>query len=418
MDPKNVVIIGYDAVSPLGTDLEIQWQRAADGESGIDRLTRFPIRNRFPVLVAGQVDEVDVSPYPFLSARALAQWRSPIFKYALLTVYRALERSGIEITPELAPRIGITFSTAVGGQDAVIEADRLLNADEKLPHPSTNPNSCINMVGGKVSILSGATGPITSTITACATGSTSVIIGSMMIQQGMADAVICGAVDFPLVEPIVAGFATMNGAYSCWEGELEEPPAAVSRPFSQNRKGFVVSEGSGAIIIASQAFAEHHNLEYEFQIAGWGMSSDAYHHVAPNLKTVRRCMQEAISHAGLTPSDIDVINAHAASTKVGDQVEFNAIEEVFGDALPPVSANKSMIGHAMGASSAIELIFGLEGMKRHCILPTINYSADPKLPLDCVANGRREARQEFLLKNAFGFGGCNACLVIKHTPSL
>ncbi len=415
MSKNNTVIIGYDAVSPLGTNLETQWERASNGESGIGRLTRFPLRDNFPVLVSGEVPETDVSNYPFLSPRALAQWPSPIFKHAMLTVHRALTTSGLEITPKIAPRVAITFSSAVGGQDAVINADRLLNAKNKLPHPATNPNSCINMVGGKISILTKATGPITSTITACATGSTSIIMGSMLIHQKMADVAICGAVDFSLVEPIVAGFATMNGAYSCWDEDLSEEPEEVSRPFSQNRKGFVVSEGSGAIIIASREFAKAHGLAHQFEVAGWGMSSDAYHHVAPNPETVSRCMQEAIENAGLNPADIDVINAHAASTKVGDQVEYDALKSVFGKQTPPVSANKSMIGHAMGASSAIETIFGLEGMKRGLILPTINYDPDPKIDLDCVSEGIRGKDQEYLLKNAFGFGGCNACLVIKRT---
>jgi 3-oxoacyl-[acyl-carrier-protein] synthase II len=414
MEAKRTVILGYDAVSPLGVDLPEQWQRAIRGESGIGRLTRFPIRKNFPVLVAGEVGEIDDALYAFLRPRALAQWRSPIFKYAMLTVHRALKNSGIEITPEIAHRVAITFSSAVGGQDAVIEADRLLNAEEKLPHPSTNPNSCINMVGGKISILTQATGPITSTITACATGATSIIVGSMLIQQNKADVVICGAVDFALVEPIVAGFATMNGAYSCWEDGLTEEPAVISRPFSLNRKGFVIAEGSGAIIIASKEFAAAHGLHQRFELAGWGMTADAYHYVAPNLETVTRCMQEAITDAGITPGEIDVVNAHAASTKVGDKVEFEALQATFNRRVPPVSANKSLIGHAMGASSAIETIYGMEGMAQNQILPTINYQADPEIKLDCVPEGVRQADQEFMLKNAFGFGGCNACLVIKR----
>ena len=155
---------------PLGTDLAAQWQRACAGQSGIGPLTRFPLRENFPVRIAGQVADIDLTPYPYLTSRDMALFTSPIFKYGLLTVHRALEKSGIVISPELAPRVGITFSSAVGGLDAVISADRLLNDKNKLPHPFTNPNSCINMVGGKVSIMTGATGPIMATITACATG--------------------------------------------------------------------------------------------------------------------------------------------------------------------------------------------------------------------------------------------------------
>ena len=171
-DPEGLrpVILGYDMVSPLGSDVAAQWDRAAAGESGVGELTRFTPDDDFPVRIAGQVGEIDVSPYPFLSPREMAHWSSPLFGHAMLTVHRALASSGLEITPGIAPRIGITFSSAVGGLDAVISADRLMVRDGKTPHPFTNPNSCINMVGGKVSILTGATGPITAAITACATG--------------------------------------------------------------------------------------------------------------------------------------------------------------------------------------------------------------------------------------------------------
>ncbi len=414
MTVKKSVIIGYDAVSSLGTDLETQWRRAVQGESGIAGLTRFPLDADFPVRVAGEVAPIDVSPYPFLQPREMAHWTSPIFKYALLVVHRALAKSAIEITPELAPRVAVTFSTAVGGLDAVLNADRLLQEKGKLPHPFTNPNSCVNMVGGKVSILTGATGPICSTITACATGVTSLIIGEMLLQRGMADVVIGGAVDFPLVEPIVAGFATMNGAYRPKEGQLAELPEKISRPFSINRRGFVVSEGAGCIILASAEFAQAHGLEPVFELAGWSMTSDASHFVAPNPATVQRCIEETISNAGLEPEDIDAVNAHATSTKVGDKVEADALHNIFGKSIPPVTANKSQLGHAMGASSAIESIFTMESMSKEILLPTLNYTADPAIEIDCVAEGARKCNQEFVLKNAFGFGGCNSCVIFRR----
>jgi len=412
-DPKQPVILGYDMVSPLGTDLASQWERAARGESGVAALNRFPYDENFPVRIAGQVGELDASPYPFLAPREMAHWTSPIYRHAMLVVHRALAASGVEITPGLAPRVGITFSTAVGGLDAVIAADRLMVKDGKSPHPFTNPNSCINMVGGKVSILTGATGPITATITACATGATSMIIGSMFLRQGIADVVICGAVDFPLVEPIVAGFASMNGAYKHKKDQPEEPSAA-SRPFSANRRGFVVSEGAASVIIATREFADAHGLSYLFEIAGWSMTSDAYHFVAPNPATVTRCVGESLAAAGLKPADVAAVNAHGTSTKIGDSVEFEALSAVFGGTIPPVSANKSQIGHAMGASSGIESVFALEGMRRGMLLPTINYSPDPEIPIDCVPEGARPLAQEFVLKNAFGFGGCNSCIVFRR----
>ncbi len=416
-DAKKAVILTYDAVSPLGTDFQEQWQRAVRGESGIGRLNRFPLEENFPVRIAGQVPECDFKPYAFLSPRALALWPSPVFPHAMLVVHRMLEKSGIDITGKLAPRTAITFSSAVGGLDAVLSADRRMIAEKKLSPPYTNPNSCINMVGGKISILTGATGPITSAITACATGLSSVIVGAMLLEQGRADLVICGAVDFPLVEPIVAGFATMNGACRFRPGKsgrAAEVPAHASRPFSLERRGFVISEGAGGILIATKEFAESHGLPYAVEIAGWSMTSDARHFVAPNYETVKRCMSEAVADAGITPREIDAVNAHATSTKIGDKIEYDALRAVFGKHMPPVSANKSMTGHAMGASSALEVILAVEGMQREILLPTINYTPDPEMEIDCVAEGSRNLFQEYVLKNAFGFGGCNCCIVLRR----
>ena len=414
MDRQRPVILGYDAVSPLGVEMETQWDRASHGASGIGPLTRFPLRERFPVRMAGQVPEIVADDYPFLASRDMALWTSPVFKHALLVVHRALKKSGIEVTNDISHRVGITFSSAIGGLDAVIRADRLLVSEGKLPHPFTNPNSCINMVGGKISIMTGATGPITSTITACATGSTSMIIGAMLIAQGMADMVICGAVDFPLIEPILGGFATMNGAYRPREGQPEEPPEKASRPFSINRRGFIVSEGAGCIIIAGEDFAQAHGLIPRLEMAGWAMTSDAHHFVAPNPETVRRCIAQSIVHSGLQPGDIDAVNAHGTSTKIGDRIEGDALKDVFGSGVPPVSANKSQTGHAMGASSAIEIILAMEGMIRDMLLPTINYMPDPDIAIDCVPEGARAVAQEHVLKNAFGFGGCNSCIVLRR----
>jgi len=416
MSSRKAVIVGYDMVSPLGTDMEAQWERALGGESGIGALTRFPLREDFPVRVAGQVPDLDTGPYPFLSPRSLAQWTSPIFKHGMLVAHRALENSGIVITPDLAPRVAVTFSSAVGGQDAVIQADPRMRAEGKMPLPFTNPNSCINMIGGKVSILTRATGPIASTITACATGVTSIIVGAMFLEQGKADVAICGAVDFALVEPIVAGFATMNGAF---RSTLPPDPGGASetgasRPFSVDRRGFVVSEGAGCVILCTEPFARSNGLTFPVEVAGWDMTSDANHFVAPHLPTVRRCMAESISHAGIQPGDIHAVNAHAPSTKVGDRVEFDALKQIFPHGIPPVTANKSLFGHAMGASSALETILAIRGMQAGSLPPTINYTPDPELELDVVPEGRRNLSQEFVLKNAFGFGGCNSCIVLRR----
>ncbi len=405
------VIVGMDMLTPLGTQIEEQINNAEEGKSGIGPLTRFTLPETFPVTIAGQVPDIDTSSYEFLKPRKMAHWFSPVFKHSLLVVHRALKQAKLEISPEISPRVATTFSTAIGGLDAVLFADRQLREKGKLPHPFVNPNSCINMVAGKVSILSGATGPITTSITACATGSTSLITGAMFIQAGMADVAICGAVDFPLVEPIVAGFATMNGAYRT-KKDQPEPPVSASRPFSSNRRGFVISEGAAAIIICSKNFAKEHSLTPLATVAGWAMTSDAHHFVAPNQVTVTRCMAQAIEHAGIGPSDISAINAHAASTKVGDSVEAKSILELFGSNHPIITANKSLIGHCMGASSAIELVMAQKSMERKTLPPTINLSPDKELGLVNVFDHAVEYEPRWVLKNAFGFGGCNACVVL------
>lgn len=412
---RRLVILGYDMVSPLGTELEAQWARAVAGESGVGPLTRFPLPPGFPVEIAGEVPPFDSSPFPFLSPRQMAHWTSPVFPHALLVVHRALERAGVAITPELAPRVAVTFSTAIGGLDAVLAADRAMVASGTLPRPFVNPNSCVSMVGGKVAILTGATGPLVTGITACATGSTSLALAGLLLEAGAADLAICGAVDFPLVEPIVAGFATMNGAFKRKPGEPPPEPAAASRPFSPGRRGFVVAEGAACIVLATPEFARAHGLAWELELAGWCMNGDAEHFVAPRLETVARCMADAVAHAGLTGADIAAVNAHATSTKVGDQVEADALRLVFGERLPPMTASKSLTGHAMGASSAIELVLALEAMRHGLLPPTRNFEDDPALRLDgAVQPAARELTQEHVLKNAFGFGGANCCLVLRR----
>jgi 3-oxoacyl-[acyl-carrier-protein] synthase II len=414
MTRSRPLLLAWDGVTSLGVDWDDSWTRASAGESGIGPLTRFPLRPDFPVRIAGQVDmdPAAIEPLPTcLRPREMAHWKSPVFRYGMLVVHRALAKAGIEITPELAPRVAVTFSTAIGGLDAVVDADRAMVANAALPLPYMNPNSCVNMIAGKISMLSGATGPCITTVTACATGSTSMAMGAMLLDAGRADLVIAGAVDFPLVEPIVAGFSTMNGAFKPKTAEDDAHPERASRPFSVDRRGFVIAEGAGCVIMSSPEFARGHGLRTGFELAGWALTSDAHHPVAPNRPTIARCIGEAISDAGIPREAIAAVNAHASSTKVGDKIEDEALHDVFGDHVPPVSANKSQLGHAMGAASVIESMLALEGMRHGTLLPTLNFTPDPEIHLDVVTSARSQPDQEYVLKSAFGFGGTNTCLV-------
>ncbi len=405
------VVLGYDAVSPLGTTLAEQWERAVAGESGVGPLRRFPLRDEFPVRIAGEVPPCDFGDDPCLSPRRLAPWSSPVFAHGIMLARRAVARAKIPTSDEMGPRMAVTFGTAVGGLDAVIASDRALVARGSLPKPWSNPNSCINMPTGAVAIALGATGPIVNPVTACATGATSVALGALLLESGAADVAVCGAVDFSLVEPIVAGFATMNGAYKSRPNEI---PTAVSRPFAEGRAGFVVAEGAAALVLATPEFAQHHRLEPICTLAGWAMNADAFKPVAPRRETVTRCMQLALNHAGIAPSKVSAISAHAASTVVGDRIEAEALQDVFGAQTPPVTALKSQTGHMMGASSGLESIFAIEGMVRGLLPPTLNYTPDAAFAVNAVEEPRR-LPQDFVLKNAFGFGGANTCLVFARS---
>jgi 3-oxoacyl-[acyl-carrier-protein] synthase II len=413
---SDIVICGYDMVTPLGERLDEQWEAFAAGRSGVGWVKRFEVDEDYPVRVSGEVPAVDFTGEEFYSERDEANWFSPVIFHSVLTARRALNHAGLTIDDANAPRIGITFSTAVGGLDAMILAENKVR-EGRTPHPFTCPNGCVNLVGGKVSINTGAKGPIFSPVAACATGAASVASAAMLLETGRADAVIAGACDFPVLRSLLASFAAMNGAFQSRKPEdrAHDDPSAVSRPFSKDRKGFVVSEGSVALIVTTRAHAERQGLPVRAVIEGFGLSSDAKHYVAPNLPTIVACIESALADAGLEPGAIDAVNAHAASTNVGDATEVKALRQVFGDDHQlPVSANKSQIGHTMGASSGIELVLAIEGIRRGVLLPTINHVPDPALTLDPVAEGARAREHQRVLSNSFGFGGCNVCLVVRR----
>lgn len=414
--PAEIVIAGYDMLTPLGTGIESQWEAFAAGHSGVGWISRYEVDSQDPVRVSGEVPKIDFSRFGFWNERDAANWFSPVIFHSMVVASRALDHAEFSIDSANGARVATTFSSAVGGLDAMILAEKKVR-EGLTPHPFTNPNGCLNLVGGKVSILTGAKGPIFSPVAACATGLASVASAAMLLETGRADVVIAGACDFPVLRSLMSSFASMNGAFKSHKESDRAfgDPRLVSRPFSLDRKGFVVSEGAAALIVTTRDYAKRHHMPVRGIIRGIGMTSDAKHYVAPSLPTIVSCMREAMDRAHVAPSEIDAINAHAASTNVGDATEIRALTEVFGDLERlPVSANKSQIGHTMGASSAIELILAMEGLRRNTLLPTINYIPDLKHPrVDLVQDGAREQDHHFVLKNSFGFGGCNVCMVVE-----
>ncbi len=414
---KRIVVSSYDMISPLGKDTQETFQNAVAGKTGVQKIKRFDSSD-IDVHYAGQVPEIDFLEYDIFTKRELKNWFSPVISHSLLTAYRAINQSGLEITDENRHKIAVTYSSAIGGLDAILYADQQLNAKNALPHPFTNVNVCLNLIAGKISMTFKTTGPIFSPVAACSTGNVSVTTGAMLIEQGLADIVICGAVDFPLVKSIVASFSSMNGAYNTAKPDDrgQNDASQISRPFSVDRKGFVISEGAACLVLTSFDYAKKHNMSIEAEILGYAMNSDGSHYVLPKTETCAYCINDAITVSGIDATEIDQINAHGTSTKVGDKNEISALKSVFGDKFDeiPISANKCLFGHSMGAASAIELIFSILSIKENVIYPIPNYLSDPDFELKNVFLKAEEKETRKVLTNSFGFGGTNCCIVLSE----
>jgi 3-oxoacyl-[acyl-carrier-protein] synthase II len=293
--------------------------------------------------------------------------------------------------------------------------DNYVNRGPLKVSPYLLPNLCANLPSGKAGMLMGFTGPIFSPQGACASGNHAIGIGARMIRDGDCDFVLAGGVDTCLIPEIVQGFANMLAtAYITPKDRAYNDPSQASRPFSIDRKGMVLSEGAGVLVLAAEEMLPVHGLTPKAEVLGVGWTSDAHHFTLPNGHTIVRAIREAIDDAGLAPGDIACVNAHGTSTQKGDKVEIACLREVFGKGLGkiPVSANKSQIGHTLGAAAAIEAALGIEAMRQGLILPTVNHIPDPDLAdVDVVPHATRRQRYEFFLSNAFGFGGTNCCVV-------
>ncbi len=410
---RRVVVTGLGLVTPLGADVETTWKNILAGKSGAGPITHFDASDQ-KCRIACEVKPAD-HEYGFDPGKRVdhkvQRQVDPFIVYGIDAAGQAIEDAGLTDMPEeMRLRAGVSIGSGIGGLPG-IESESLVLA-EKGPgrvSPHFVHGRLINLVSGQVSIKYGLMGPNHAVVTACSTGAHSIGDAARMIKDDDADIMLAGGAEATICPIGIAGFAQARALSTAFNDQ----PEKASRPFSQDRRGFVISEGAGAVILATREFAEAHGLAYTAELAGWGMTSDAHHFVAPHFDTIRQCMQNALADASISPEDIAAINAHAASTRVGDKVEYEALRAIFGAKLPPVSANKSLLGHAMGASSAIETIFALQGMQENILPPTINFKADPEIDIDCVAEGKRSLEQEFLLKNSFGFGGCNACAVFK-----
>ena len=413
---RKVVVIGYAVATALGNTLAKTWEAAVAGKAGFRRLSRCEVETRSNVV--GEIPDWNPADLPYVSRKDAALWNANFVFLTMEMCRQALENAGLAMDAATAPRTACLIGSALNGSDAYrIAMDNYTRLGPLKVSPYLLPNLCANLPAGKASMELGFTGPIFSPQGACASGNHAIGIGARMIRDGDCDFALAGGVETCLIPEIILGFANMLATIKVGPKDRSfNDPTQASRPFSLDRKGFVLAEGAGVLVLASAEAAHAHGLVPKAEIAGIGWNSDAHHFTRPNAETVTRAMRDAIDDAEIAVTDIGAVNAHGTSTPTGDTTEAECLRAVFGSRLPqvPISANKSQVGHSLGASAAIEATLAIEGMRQGIVLPTVNHLPDPELAdLDVVPNTARRHGHEFLLSNSFGFGGTNCCLVLR-----
>ncbi len=413
---RRVFVVGYETVTPLGLTLHDTWRAAVAGKAGFSKLSRCAVNTKSDVV--GELPDWNPVAMNILEGRDAFNWNAHFVPLTVLACESALAHAGLEMNADSGPRTACLIGSALNGTDAYRVA--MENYTQRGPlkvSPYLLPNLCANLPAGKAGMKLGFTGPIFSPQGACASGNHAIATGARMIRDGDCDFVLAGGVETCLVPEIIQGFANMWATIKVGPGDRAwDDPTQASRPFSIDRRGIVLSEGAGVLVLAAAEMIDAYGLTPRAEVMGVGWTSDAFHFTLPNQKTIVRAIREAISDAGLSAADIGTVNAHGTSTVKGDATEIDSLREVFGNRLPnvPVSANKSQIGHTLGASAAIEAALGIEAMQQGLLLPTANHIPDPAFSdVDVVPGHARPFRYEHFLSNAFGFGGTNCCIVFR-----
>ncbi len=414
---RRVFVTGYGAATALGNTFARTWQAAEAGRAGFRRVSRCETTSRSNVV--GEIPDWNPQDFDYVDRKEASIWDAAYVFLTMETCRQALVHAGLEIDAQSGPRTACLIGSALNGVDSYrIAMDNYVNRGPLKISPYLLPNLCANLPAGKAGMLLGFTGPIFSPQGACASGNHAIALGARMIRDGDCDFALVGGVETCLVPEIIQGFANMLATIKVGpKDRANDDPAQASRPFSLDRKGFVLSEGAGVLVLAAEEMIASRGMQPLAEVKGVGWSSDANHFTRPNRVTVIRAMREAIDDAELTPADIGAVNAHGTSTPTGDSTEVECLRTVFGDRLSsiPVSANKSQVGHSLGASAAIEAALGIEAMRRGLVLPTVNHFPDPAFAdLDVVPDTVRKHDYEFFLSNSFGFGGTNATLIFKR----
>jgi 3-oxoacyl-[acyl-carrier-protein] synthase II len=413
---RRVFVVGYGAATPLGSTFAKTWQRAVRGEAGFRKVTRCKVESACDIV--GEIPDWFPLELDFTDAKEVYNWNAAFVILTMAVCKEALADAGIVMDEAIAPRMACLIGSALNGSDAFRVAMHDLEHRGPLRvSPYLLPNLCANLPSGKAGILLKFTGPIFSPQGACASGNHAIGIGARMIRDGDCDFVLAGGADAPILPELIHGFANMNATIKVHaDDRAAKDFAQASRPFSIDRRGFVLSEGAGVVVLAAEEAAKAHGLTPRAEVLGVGWTSDAYHYTSPNPATIIRALRETIADAQLKPADIQYVNAHGTSTPKGDRTEIKCLRDVFGKLLEkiPVSSNKSQLGHTLGATAAIEAALTIEGMRQGILLPTINHVPDPEFAdIDVVPNAARRQKYELALSNAFGFGGTNCCVIFR-----
>ena len=410
---RRVVVTGLGCVSPVGNTVVQSWASLLAGRSGIDFITQFDAAN-FACKFAGEVKGFNIADYiPEKEARHMDRF----IHLGLAAACQAVADSGLPtgeaLGDDLAVRIGCNIGSGIGGLPMIEQTHtELVNRGPRRVSPFFVPASIINMISGHVAIKFGFKGPNIAVVTACTTGLHAIGLSARMIEYGDCDVMVAGGAEATVSPLGVGGFAAARALST-----RNDDPKTASRPWDKDRDGFVLGEGAGVVVLEEYEHAKARGAKIYAEIAGFGMSADAYHMTAPDIDGPRRSMSMALKNASVNADQIQYLNAHGTSTPLGDLNETNAIKVAFGSHAKKmtISSTKSMTGHLLGGAGGIESVFTVLALHHQKIPPTINiFNQDPECDLDFCANTARDADIEFAVKNNFGFGGTNGTLVFKR----
>ncbi len=412
MQNKRIVVTGIGVVSPVGVGKADYWNSLIAGVSGIGRITHFDPTD-FDVQIAAEVKGFDVTKW---IDRKESRRMDRFVQFGVAAALDAIEDAGLKITSTNAERVGVLVGSGIGGLRTLEDQCRVLveSGPSKIS-PFLIPMMIADMASGHISIITGAKGPNSTVVTACATGAHALGDSLEIIRRGAADVMICGGTEAAVTQVGVAGFGNMKAMTS----KYNDNPTKASRPFEAGRDGFVIGEGAGVVVLESLEHAEARGARIYCELAGYGMSGDAYHMTQPAAggEGVARAMVAALTDAGVQPEEVGYINAHGTSTPLNDKNETAALKKVFGDHAYKlaVSSTKSMTGHLLGGAGGIEAVAAALALHSGQLPPTINYdNPDPDCDLDYVPNVARTQQVEVAVSNNSGFGGHNAVIVMKR----